>query len=288
MPEVPIVDTHVHLWDPSHFRMSWLDHNPLLNKRYDLAEYREHTAGLDIAAMVYLQVEVEPPYALLEARWVAERAAVEPRLQGIVPWAPLEYGDQVRAFLDELVAISPLVKGIRRIIQFEPDLEFCLQPRFVRGVQLLAEYGLSFDICIDHRHLANTIKLIRQCPGVPCILDHIGKPNIKDQVMEPWRTQLRELAALPNVICKVSGMVTEADHRRWTPADLAPYLEHVLECFGEDRVAFGGDWPVAYQAAPYPRWVETLDALTASLSAAAKRKLWAENGRRFYRLASDG
>jgi L-fuconolactonase len=264
--------------------MSWLDDNPLLNKPYLLDDYRAHTAGVEIAAMVYLQVEVEPPYALLEARWVADRAREDPRIQGIVPWAPLEYGEQARAFLAALVAIDPRVKGIRRIIQFEPDLEFCLRPRFVRGVQLLPEYGLSFDICIDHRHLPNTIRLVEQCPQVSFILDHIGKPNIRERQLDPWREQIRALAGFPNVICKVSGMVTEADHQRWTPNDLAPFLEHVLSVFGEDRVAFGGDWPVAYQAAPYPRWVATLDALTTGLSPAAKRKLWADNARRFYRL----
>ncbi|MGN6672905.1 MAG: amidohydrolase family protein, partial [Thermomicrobiales bacterium] len=122
-------------------------------------------------------------------------------------------------------------------------------------------------------------------PNVRFILDHIGKPNIKGHELDPWCEQLRALAALPNVICKVSGLVTEADHEYWTPDDLAPYVAHVLDCFGEDRVAFGGDWPVARQATTYPRWVETLDALTAGLSPAAKRKLWADNARRFYRLS---
>jgi L-fuconolactonase len=104
-------------------------------------------------------------------------------------------------------------------------------------------------------------------------------------MLDPWREEMRELASLPNVICKVSGMVTEADPQHWTPEDLAPYLSHLLDVFGEDRVAFGGDWPVVTLAAPYRRWVETLDALTAHLSPTAKRKLWAENARRFYRLA---
>jgi L-fuconolactonase len=203
----------------------------------------------------------------------------------MVLWAPLEFGEQVRAFLDALVAIdAKRLKGIRRIIQFEPDLEFCLRPRFVRGVQLLSEYSLSFDICIDHRHLANTLRLVAQCPNTSFILDHIGKPNIKDHGLEPWRAQIRELASFPNVACKVSGLVTEADHKTWTPADLAPYVSHVIEAFGEDRVVFGGDWPVATQAAAYPRWVATLDDLTTDLSPAAKRKLWSDNARRFYRL----
>ncbi|MCL4544438.1 MAG: amidohydrolase family protein [Chloroflexi bacterium] len=286
MVDFPIVDAHLHLWDPTHFRMSWLDANPLLNQRYDLTTYRKHTPGISIEAMVYLQVEVEAPYALLEAQWANERAEEDPRLQGIVTWAPIEYGEQVRAFLGSLVTTGPRVKGIRRIIQFEPDPEFCLQPRFVRGLQILPEYGLSFDLCINHRQLANAVRLVAQCPNTSFILDHIGKPNIKEHVLNPWRQEIEELASFPNVICKVSGLVTEADHKHWTPADLAPYLEHVLTVFGEDRVAFGGDWPVVSQAATYQRWVETLDALTARLSTDARRKLWAENARRFYRMTS--
>ncbi|MGN6361106.1 MAG: amidohydrolase family protein [Thermomicrobiales bacterium] len=285
MPEFPIIDAHVHLWDPAHFRMPWLDGNELLNKPYGLAEYREQTAGVAIEAMVYLQVEVTPAYGLLEARWAAKRAAEDPRLGAIVAWAPVEDGEPARSYLDALVAIDRRIVGVRRIVQSEPDPEFSIRPGFVRGVQLLADYNFTFDICINHRHLPATIRLVEQCPDVRFILDHIGKPNIKGHELDPWREQLRELAALPNVICKVSGLVTEADHAHWTPDDLAPYVAHVLDCFGEDRVAFGGDWPVATQAATYPRWVETLDGLTADLSPAAKRKLWAENARRFYRLS---
>lgn len=284
MPNFPIVDSHVHLWDPSHFRMSWLDGNALLNKRYALPEYRQHTEGLAIEAMVYLQVEVEPAYGLLEAQWVAHLAEEDDRLRGIVAWAPLEFGDQVRAYLPALTAISPRIKGVRRVTQSEPDVGFVTQPRFVRAAQILPEFGLSCDLCIYHPQLASAIELVRQCPNTSFILDHIGKPNIREHVLDPWRGQIRELATLPNVICKVSGMVTEADHQRWTPDDLRPYVEHVLEVFGEDRVVFGGDWPVALQASPYKRWVETLEHITSGLSESAQRKLWAENARRFYRL----
>ncbi|MSP14345.1 MAG: amidohydrolase [Chloroflexi bacterium] len=286
MPNFPIIDTHVHLWDPHHFRMFWLDDLPLLNKPYSLAEYNEHTQGIPIEALVYLQVEVAPPYALLEARWIAELAQRDPRIKGIVAWAPLEYGEQARAFLAALKDVSPLVKGIRRIVQSEPDDNFCLQPRFVRGTQILAEYGFTSDICINYRQLPATIKLVRQCPDTEFILDHIGKADIKSGNLDPWRAGISELASFPNVICKISGMVTEADHQKWTNDDLAPYVAHVLEAFGEDRVAYGGDWPVAFQASTYPRWVATLDQLTAHLSTPAKHKLWAENARRFYRLGA--
>jgi len=285
MPDFPIVDAHLHLWDPTRFRMTWTDEIPSLNKPFDLAEYREHTKGIDIAAMVYLQVEVEPAYALLEAQWVAERARRDPRIQGIVPWAPIEYGERARAFLEALAAIGPSIKGVRRLVQSEPDNAFCLRPDFVRGVQLLPEYGFSCDVGIYHYQLASTIELVRRCPGTSFMLDHIGKPDIKNHVLDPWREQLRELASCPNVVCKVSGLVTEADVRRWTADDLAPYVAHVLEVFGEDRVVYGGDWPVATQAASYARWVETLDALTAHLSPGARRKLWADNARHFYRLS---
>lgn len=284
MPTFPIVDAHVHLWDPGHFRMSWLDDNPLLNQRYALPEYRQHTEGVDVEALVYVQVEVEPAYGLLEAQWVAELAREEDRLRAIVAWAPLEFGDQVRAYLSALTAISPRIKGVRRVTQGELDVRFVTQPRFVRAAQILPEFGLSCDLCIYHPQLASAIELVRQCPSTSFILDHIGKPDIRNHVLEPWRSQMRELAALPNVICKVSGMVTEADHQRWTAEDLRPYLEHVLEVFGEDRVVFGGDWPVVLQASPYKRWVETLERLTSGLSDSARRKLWVENARRFYRL----
>ena len=284
MPDFPLIDTHVHLWDPAHFRISWLDGSELLNHRFALPEYYEHTKGIAIEAMVYVEVDVNPAYALLEARWAADRAKEDPRLQGIVAWAPLDDGDQVRSYLDALVRIDPRIKGVRRIVQSEPDNELCLRPGFVRGTQLLAEYGLSSDICINYRQLAATIKLVQQCPDTSFILDHIAKPDIKAHMAEPWRQQMRELASYPNVFCKVSGLVTEADPQDWRPDDLKPYVEHVLEVFGEDRVAFGGDWPVVLSASSYRRWVEALDQLTAHLSEEAKRKLWAENARRFYRL----
>jgi L-fuconolactonase len=283
VPDVPIIDAHLHLWDPSHFRMPWLDGNALLNRRYGLDDYRAATAGLDVQGMVYVQTDVAAPYALLEAQWAAALAAQDPRLRGIVPFAPLEDGDRVRAYLDALVQISPLIRGVRRIYQAAP-VDFCIQPDFVRGVQLLSNYGLSCDLCLAQGHLPNTVKLVQQCPNTAFIVDHLAKPNIAEHLLEPWRELLQQLAAFPNVVCKISGIVTEADHRQWTVEDVKPYILQALANFGEDRVVFGGDWPVVLHAATYRRWVETLDTLTGDLSPAARRKLWAENAVRFYRL----
>jgi len=283
-PAIPIIDTHVHLWDPARFRMSWLDGNALLDRPYTIDVYHEQTRGLPLEAMVFVECGVEPQYAFLEARWAVECAQADPRIQGIVAAAPVEFGLHSRSYLEALVALDPRVKGVRRILQDEKDIEACLHPDFVRGVQLLSEYHLSFDLCVRHWQLPAITALVRRCPHTQFILDHLGKPDVKAHLLDPWRNQLRELATLPNVACKISGLVTEADPSSWRPEDLAPYLSHVLEVFGEDRVVFGGDWPVVLLASPHGRWVETLQNLTASMTETAKSKLWNANGRRLYRL----
>ncbi|MBV9712535.1 MAG: amidohydrolase family protein [Ktedonobacteraceae bacterium] len=279
-----IVDTHVHLWNPEHFRMSWVDGDALLNRRYTVDVYSEHTAGIPVEAMVFVECGVEPQYAYLEAQWAVACARADARIQGIVAACPVEFGSRARSYVEALVALDPRIKGVRRNIQDEQDADFCLQPDFVHGVQLLATYSLSFDLCIRHWQLPAAIALVRRCPDTQFILDHMGKPDVKGHQLDPWRNQLHELAALPNVACKISGLVTEADLSAWTGDELAPYVAHVLEVFGEDRVTFGGDWPVALLASPYIRWFETAQVLTASLPETAQRKLWNENARRLYRL----
>jgi L-fuconolactonase len=154
----------------------------------------------------------------------------------------------------------------------------------VRGVQILPEYGLSFDICILHHQLMEHVELVRRCPETSFVLDHIAKPDMKHHPREPWWTEIAQMAALPNVVCKVSGIPNEADWERWTIDDVRPYIERVLEVFGEDRVMYGGDWSVVLLASTYKRWYETVERVTESLSDAARRKLWADNARRFYRL----
>lgn len=233
--------------------------------------------------MVFVQCECDATQFQQEVEWVSEVARTEPRIRGIVAWAPLEKGAQAEPDLARLAA-NPLVKGIRRIIQFESDPGFCLRPEFVRGVQLLHAHGLSFDLCINHLQLSNTIKLVRQCPDVRSVLDHIGKPDIKSGRLDPWRDELRELSKLENVWCKLSGLATEADHAKWTAADLRPYIDHVIECFGFDRVMFGGDWPVSTQATTYPRWVATVDEALQGCAPEELRKVYVTTAEAFYRV----
>jgi len=283
---LPIVDAHVHLWNPAQFSMPWLANNPRLNRPFGWQDYREQMQGLPVMAMVYIEVGVEPQEALREARYIAGLSREEPRLQAIVAAAPVERGGAVREHLESLVAISPLIKGVRRNLQDETEPDFCLQPDFVAGVRLLPEYNLSFDLCIKHWQLSSVIELVRRCPDTAFILDHLGKPDIKQKQLDSWQTDLRRLAELPNVVCKISGMVTEANHERWQPADLEPFVNVALEAFGEERVLFGSDWPVVLLASPYRRWYEALETLTARLPLLTRRKLWSENAQSFYRMNS--
>ena len=149
---------------------------------------------------------------------------------------------------------------------------------------MLPSYDISFDICISHVQMANTIKMVGQCPGVTFILDHIGKPDIKEHVLEPWCTELKTLAEFPNVYCKVSGMITEADHERSTREDLKPHIDHVIGCFGFDRVMYGGDWPVVTLAGEYTRWMEALEWALDGCSPGELRKLFHDNALKVYKI----
>ena len=278
-----IVDAHVHLWDPGRLSYPWLQGSATLNRPYVLEDYAAATANLSVEAMVFVQCEAVPDAYDEEAAWVTSLAAREPRLRGIVAGAPPYKGDGVRLDLARLRR-HPLLKGVRQIIQFQPDPDFCLSPSFLEGVSLLEEFDLSFDICIDHRHMARIVEFARRLPRVRMVLDHIGKPNIREGLMQPWARQLRELAALPNVHCKISGVATEADHSRWTRDELARYIEVAVEAFGFDRIMYGSDWPVSTDAIAYGEWVSLLEMLLEGVSEAEQHKFWHSNAMVFYRL----
>ncbi len=283
MPDFAIADPHLHVWDPGRLRYPWLEAVPALNRSFTLADYDEALGPVRVERAVFVQCECDPAQYQEEVQWVTELAELDGRIGGIVAWAPLEKGEAARDEL-RLLARNPLVKGIRRIIQFEPDLEFCLRPEFVRGVQMVEGFGWAFDLCIDWRHTANTIRLVEQCPGVRFVVDHIGKPDIRGRRLEPWRGEMERLAAFENVHCKVSSLATEADHANWTVDDLRPYVDHIFACFGYERTMFAGDWPVSSQAASYPVCVETLEALVPNASRGELARLFRENAMEFYGL----
>jgi L-fuconolactonase len=196
----------------------------------------------------------------------------------------LERGRAAEAEIAEF-ARMPLARDIRRLIQGHLDEPgWCLRPDFVEGVGLVGKHGLGFEIGVQHPQLKDAIELVRRFPEMRFVLDHIGKPGIREGLREPWSTDIRALAALPNVLCKVSGVVTEADNESWTYDQVAPYIAHAIDCFGFDRVMFGGDWPVMELATGYADWVALIDRITEGASRADRLKLYRENAIRHYRL----
>lgn len=280
MPDFPIVDSHLHIWDPDNIHYPWLGADPLLNRCYLIPDYDDAFASVEVEAMVFVQCEANFAAFLDETDWVASQN--DQRIRGMVAWAPLEKGAAVEEDLLKLKR-HPQLRGIRRIIQFEDDLDFCLRPEFIEGVRTLADHDLSFDICIDHRHMENTLRMLDRLPDVRMVLDHIGKPAIAAGTMEPWASQMRELAQHENIVCKVSGVATEAA-REWRTADLTPYLDVAFDAFGLSRTMFGGDWPVTLNAVEPGRWIALLDDYLAGTDAAELKRFWHDNAAAFYRL----
>jgi L-fuconolactonase len=283
MPEFPIVDAHVHLYDPGVIRYAWMTGKPLFEGPHLMAELDEARGDLEVEALVWIEVDADPGQYLQEASYAAGLAERDPRVEAIVAHAPLERGAAVTPDLEKLAA-HHLSRGIRRLLQDEADAEFCLRPGFIEGVNLLSRFELSFDICVRHHQLAAAVELVRRCPEVRFVLDHLGKPAIRAGLLDPWRTHIKDLAELPNVHCKLSGLITEADHHSWTRAQLRPYLDHVIECFGFDRLMYASDWPVSEQTHRYPAWVAILDDFTTGCSTTEVRNLFRNNAIAFYRL----
>lgn len=278
-----IVDAHVHLWNPELLRYAWLHDLPSLNRPFLPEEFAAASSNAGVAKMLFIECGREAAQALDEVKWVSELARTETRLRGIIAHASLERGEGVRDDMEALAA-EPLVKGVRRLLQSEIDPEFCRQPDFITGVRLLANFSFTFDLCIRHEQLPAVAELVRRVPEVQFVLDHFGKPPVKAGQLEPWATHLRELASLPNVTCKISGLTTEADWKNWGLTQLRPYFETALELFGFDRVLFGGDWPVSMLAGNYRRWLDVVFELSKDATAVDRYKLFQLNAERIYRI----
>jgi L-fuconolactonase len=261
MPDFPIIDAHVHLYDIDRLSYGWMRGNAKLERTHTLAELDAARGPVQLEKIVFAEVAVDKGLNIEEARFVQAMADRDSRLAGMVAHAPVEIGAAVEDHLDKLSAFSTL-RGIRRLMQTEVDQDFCLK-----------HWGMIF-----------AIELAKRCPDVTFVLDHIGKPGIKHDLKEPWWSQIVELARLPNVVCKVSGVNTEDDHRTWTEARVKPFVERAIEAFGFDRVMYGSDWTVSNLTHEYPVWVAILDRLLAGTSADEKRKFWRDNAARVYRV----
>lgn len=272
-----LLDAHVHLWDPSLRRYSWLDDAPALRRAYRPAEL---DGGAGPTGVIVVEAGCDDPSGELD--WIETLAADWPVIRAVVAHAPLEHGASVGGLLADF-ARRPLVAGVRRNVQDE-TAGFMDDPDFIAGVRALAPHGLTFDACVRAHQLVELTRLVDRCPEVTFVLDHLGKPNIRHHQWEPWWHEIADLAGRPNVFAKLSGLTTEADLDLWRTSDIRPYLDHALAVFGPRRCLFGSDWPVATLATSYQRWVDLIHETIAELPAPDRDEVLAGTATRVYRL----
>ena len=289
MPDFPIIDTHLHIWDMQRLNYSAFDGHPLFGKTYHIEDYQRHCEALDIEAMVFLECYADfddnSGQYLEEIEFVEDSARRDPRIKGIVPMAPVEWGARVEPMLTTMQARHPTVKGIRRIMEFDDDPRaLTLSKDFIDGVNLLEKFNWHFEINVNYTQMDIIREFVKHIPNVHMILDHCGKPGIKQGAIDQYREDIRELAQHPNLWIKLSDLPAYADPEHWTDDDLRPYIDATFETFGFDRTLFAGDWPICLQATSLTRWVDTLDRALANEAQSDVRKFYRDNANQFYRL----
>jgi len=274
-----IIDSHHHFWKYDPIEYDWIDDSMKVIRKDFLPENLKTTiqeAGVDGVISVQARQSVE------ETDWLIGMAHQNEFIKGVVGWLPLVQKD-IEEYLEKY-ADEKKLKGVRHVIQGEPDPEFMLRKDFNHGISLLKKYSLVYDILIVERQLPNTIRFVDQHPEQVFVLDHIAKPLIGRNELSPWKENIQKLARRENVNCKISGMVTEADYQKWTPSQLLPYIEVILEAFGPDRLLFGSDWPVCLVATTYTNWVNLVRKNVTSYTKTEQAKIMGENALRLYQL----
>lgn len=294
-PSIPIIDTHQHLWDFSRFRSPWLDEaDPVIARKHTTNDYLLATRDLNVTRAVYMEVDVAPADQVKEAEYVVELCKNEdyPTVAGVISGRPNSerFANYVNRYKD-----NQYIKGVRQVLQVPAAARgLCLQPQFVKSMQLLGQLGKSFDLCMRPTELADGAKLARLCPETRFIVDHCGNADPKawlpSSPEEPWHTvdvwkrDLESLAKQTNVVCKISGIVARAP-QGWQPELLAPIVNFCLDAFGPYRVMFGGDWPVCKLGATFAEWVHALRVIVRDRPLFEQRMMFHDNARAFYALA---
>jgi len=255
------IDAHHHLWRYAIEEYGWITQNMGVLARDFLPEDLRPEL---LASGTLGSIAVQARQTLEETTWLLRLADEFAFIRGVVGWAPVASPD-FPAVLERLQD-SQKLKGLRHVIQDEPDEDFMHRQDFNAGVALLKQYGMVYDILIFERHLPAAASFVDRHPAQVFVLDHIAKPRIADRKLEPWRTNICELARRENVYCKLSGMVTEAHWKNWSPADLQPYFDVVLQAFGPKRLMAGSDWPVCLLATTYQTWFSTVREFIRPLS----------------------
>ncbi|WP_333739044.1 amidohydrolase family protein [Streptomyces sp. IBSBF 2806] len=285
-----LVDAHHHVWDLAVRPQPWLDepgHEPI-RRTFGTADLRTSATrpvkGRRLTNTVVVQCIASVP----ETRDLLALADGDPLIGAVVGWADLT-SPAVGDVLDDLQS-GPggrRLRGVRHVVQGEPDPHWLQRPQVERALEAIGERGLGYDVLVRSHQLPQAIRLAQRLPGLPLVLDHAGKPSIADGELADWESRLRLLAAHPQVVCKVSGLITEADHEKWTVDDIRPVWDVLLSAFGPDRLMFGSDWPVANLAGGWNRWAATVEELLDGCADTEIHAVLAGTATAFYRLTPD-
>jgi len=277
-----IVDSHQHFWQVGRFDYPWMSPEVgVLHRDYLPPALEPVLKGCGVARTVLVQAS----NSVEETRWMLGLADAHPFIAGVVGWVDLT-GPEVGRQLDELTA-HPKFKGVRHLVESEPADDWLARPDVLRALGVLASYGVSYDLLVHTRHLGHVKTVAEKCPGLSLVVDHMAKPPVARGEVEEWARELKGVAAYPNVRCKLSGLVTEADVTSWRAEDLRPFVERALEFFGPERLMFGSDWPVCLLAASYGQVLESFQSLLSGLSDEERGRIFARNAAEFYRLGGE-
>lgn len=291
MDSIPVIDTHQHLWDLDLFQLPWLDlpGMDVLRTSFRMADYREATQNCPIAKSVYMEVNVHPDLQRQEAQYVLTLCEAEdnPMSGAVIGGCPAE--SSFASYLEEF-ADNPFVKGVRTILH-DPDRPrgMCLTPQFKENIRLLGDRGLSFDLCMRPAEIQDAVELVDACPETRFIIDHCGNMSVQpdqQQDRSDWEQGMQRMADCDRVFCKISGIIATATRGAWQPEDLKQNINFCLDTFGEDRVFFGGDWPVCTLTANFESWYQALLSIVQDRSETFQRKLFHDNAAAFYRLGA--
>lgn len=274
-----MIDSHQHFWQVNRFDYPWMTSDlGVLYRDYLPDELAPILSRNGIEKTVLVQAS----NSVAESRWLLGLADENSFIAGVVGWVDLTSAD-VDAQLSELTVQSRF-KGVRHLVESEPEDDWIIQPAVLSGLKRLSTYGLSYDLLVHTRHLKHIPRVAESCPDLALVIDHLAKPPIAKNEIDEWSRAFNPLASFPNIHCKLSGLVTEANWTSWQTDDLRPFVDVALEAFGSDRLMFGSDYPVCLLASPYDRVLESFQEILANLGDAGREKIFSRNAARFYRV----
>lgn len=271
------IDSHIHFWLYNAEKDAWISDDMKVIQRNFLPNDISWTLkdnGIDGL------VAVQADQSLAETEFLTELADVYKVIKAVVGWVDLRSGDVDRQL--DTFSKYPIVKGFRHIVEAEQDADFLTRPEFQRGIEALTKRNYTYDLLVSKAQYESTLECVSKNPNQQFILDHIAKPDIVNREFDEWSDFISKIAAFPNVYCKISGLVTEADWKNWLITDFEKYIKHAIESFGKKRICFGSDWPVSLLGATYEQVIKIIDAHLSDFSEAERTDFWGLNILRFY------